>query len=186
MSWGSNSPGADAGDSDAAWGLGAVFVGLGSNLGDARALFQAACDALRACARPGSLRRSSLWHTVPIDCPPGSPDFTNAVIAFLPQAGLTPEALLDRLQGLERDAGRRPKRVHNEARPLDLDLILFGSEQRETPRLTLPHPRAHLRRFVLGPLCELAPDLRPPGWANTAAFALAALPAQEAEAIGPW
>ena len=57
------------------------------------------------------------------------------------------------------ELGRVPKKVMNEPRPLDLDLIAFGSEMRNTPVLTLPHPRAHLRKFVLQPLNEIAPDL---------------------------
>ena len=102
---------------------------------------------------------SSVIQTAPVDCPPGSPIFLNAVIALRPLPGETPETLLGKLQDLEREFGRKPKTVMNEPRPLDLDLIAFGSETRTTPELTLPHPRAHLRRFVLAPLNELAPDL---------------------------
>ena len=80
-----------------------------------------------------------------------------------PRAGETPETLLQKLQEIERDFGRQPKKVLNEPRPLDLDLIAFGEEVRSTPELRLPHPRAHLRKFVLGPLAELAPDLLLPG-----------------------
>jgi 2-amino-4-hydroxy-6-hydroxymethyldihydropteridine diphosphokinase len=89
--------------------------------------------------------------------------FLNAVVALKPCLGETPESLLAKLQGLEKQFGRRPKQVLNEPRPLDLDLIAFGSEIRSTPDLTLPHPRAHLRRFVLEPLTEIAPDLVLPG-----------------------
>ena len=76
---------------------------------------------------------------------------------------LQAEELLTRLQVLEKEFGRAPKVVLNEARPLDLDLIAFGDEVRHSPALILPHPRAHLRRFVLAPLAEIAPDLILPG-----------------------
>jgi 2-amino-4-hydroxy-6-hydroxymethyldihydropteridine diphosphokinase len=82
---------------------------------------------------------------------------------FEPVAGETPESLLANLQGLEKEFGRQPKVAPNEPRSLDLDLIAFGAEVRSTPRLTLPHPRAHLRRFVLEPLNEIASDLLLPG-----------------------
>jgi 2-amino-4-hydroxy-6-hydroxymethyldihydropteridine diphosphokinase len=106
---------------------------------------------------------------MPVDCPPGSPFFVNAVVGLMPRPGETPESLLARLQRLEQEFGRRPKQVLNEPRPLDLDLITFGSETRTTEGLTLPHPRAHERRFVLEPLSEVAPDLILPGQSLTVA-----------------
>lgn len=139
-----------------------AIVALGSNQGDSHALIRAALRRLQDCA-DGPLLCSSLWPTVPVDCPPGSPMFLNAVVAFLPRAAETPESLLQRLQTLEKQAGRRPKQVLNEPRPLDLDLIAFRAEVRSTPQLTLPHPRAHCRRFVLEPLNEILPDLVLPG-----------------------
>ncbi|MFM8471448.1 MAG: 2-amino-4-hydroxy-6-hydroxymethyldihydropteridine diphosphokinase, partial [Limisphaerales bacterium] len=119
-------------------------------------------------------------RSTPVDCPPGSPDFINAVVALTPLPRLTPESLLAELQALEREFGRQPKKVLNEARPLDLDLIAWGSEVRNTPTLTLPHPRAHLRRFVLEPLNELAPDFVLPGQTRTVAELLAGLRTNEA------
>ena len=72
--------------------------------------------------------------------------------------------------------GRQAKKVPNEPRPLDLDLIAFGAETRDTPELILPHPRAHLRRFVLQPLSEIAPELVLQGQGKTVADLLAELP----------
>jgi 2-amino-4-hydroxy-6-hydroxymethyldihydropteridine diphosphokinase len=148
-----------------------AFIALGSNLGDSPALMRAAMDRLEAWSA-APLRRSSLWQSSPVDCPPGSPVFVNAVVALTPSPGETPESLLEKLQTLELEFGRRPKTVRNEPRPLDLDLIAFGREERNTPGLTLPHPRAHRRRFVLEPLVEVAPELRPPGWPASAAVLL--------------
>jgi 2-amino-4-hydroxy-6-hydroxymethyldihydropteridine diphosphokinase len=134
-----------------------AFIALGSNLGDSPRLISSAMDRLQQFSlKP--LLRSSLWRSDPVDCPPGSPPFINAVVGLVPRPGETPESLLSALQALEKEFGRQPKTLLNEPRPLDLDLIVFGPATRQTPPLTLPHPRAHLRRFVLEPLAEIAPD----------------------------
>ncbi|MEN9572397.1 MAG: hypothetical protein RL514_252 [Verrucomicrobiota bacterium] len=155
-----------------------AFLALGGNLGDALTTVREAMGRLGALAVT-QVRRSSLWRSTPVDCPPGSPDFINAVVAFTPLPHLTPESLLVELQALEREFGRRPKLVLNEARPLDLDLIAWGREVRNTPTLALPHPRAHLRRFVLLPLSELAPELVLPGQTWSVAELLAGLRTDE-------
>ena len=103
-----------------------------------------------------TLLQSSCWRTTPVDCPPGSPLFLNAMAGLVPRAEETPETLLITLQQLEKEFGRALKKTFNEPRPLDLDLIAFGRRLRATPQLTLPHPRAHLRAFVLAPLNEIA------------------------------
>ena len=124
-----------------------VIVALGSNLGDSVQLVLRAMDRLQILSA-GPVLKSSLRQTAPVDCPPGSPHFINAVAALVAQAGETPESLLARLQEIEREFGRERKEIVNEPRPLDLDLIAFGKETRSNRRLVLPHPRAHLRRFV--------------------------------------
>jgi 2-amino-4-hydroxy-6-hydroxymethyldihydropteridine diphosphokinase len=151
-----------------------AIIALGSNLGDSASLIRQAVDRLQRWSDV-PLRRSSLWRSAPVDCPPGSPSFINAVVLVVPRADETPESLLARLQALEVEFGRRPKRRLNEPRPLDLDLIAFGAERRQTPRLILPHPRAHQRRFVLEPLAEIAPDLILPGQTRQISELLAAL-----------
>ncbi|MFM2293891.1 MAG: hypothetical protein RLZZ350_304 [Verrucomicrobiota bacterium] len=145
-----------------------VFIALGSNLGDSRRVFATAIARLQEFA-DAPLLQSSFIETAPVDCPPGSPNFLNAVVGLVPRAGETPETLHAKLQSLEKEFGRAPKKVLNEARPLDLDLIAFGHATRNTPTLTLPHPRAHLRSFVLQPLAEIAPDFILPGQTKTAA-----------------
>jgi 2-amino-4-hydroxy-6-hydroxymethyldihydropteridine diphosphokinase len=122
---------------------------------------------------------SSLWQTSPVDCPPGSPVFVNAVVGLVPRDDETPDTLLAKLQALEKEFGRRPKKVVNEPRPLDLDLIAFGNETRATRELTLPHPRAHERRFVLQPLSEIEPGLILPGQSKSVAELLNRLPADQ-------
>ncbi|MHB8520976.1 MAG: 2-amino-4-hydroxy-6-hydroxymethyldihydropteridine diphosphokinase [Limisphaerales bacterium] len=151
-----------------------VYVALGSNLGNSREILRHALRRLQTFS-DHPLRRSSFWQTTPVDCPPGSPFFVNAVAAWLPRFPETPESLLPKLQALEKEFGRQQKKCLNESRPLDLDLIAFGHETRATPQLILPHPRAHQRRFVLAPLSEIAPDLVLHGQSQTAQQLLAQL-----------
>ncbi len=153
-----------------------AYIALGSNLGDSARILRDAMDRLAGLSAQPILK-SSLWRTAPVDCPPGSPPFINAVVGLTPHAEATPESLLAKLQALEREFGRQPKKVLNEPRPLDLDLIVFGAATRNSPTLILPHPRAPQRRFVLQPLSEIAPDLVLPGQSRTVAHLLAALPA---------
>jgi 2-amino-4-hydroxy-6-hydroxymethyldihydropteridine diphosphokinase len=145
---------------------GLALVALGSNLGDSCALIHRAMPELeRLSGQP--MLKSSLWRSDPVDCPPGSAPFINAAVALHPAPDETPESLLGTLQDLERRFGRQPKKLQNEARPLDLDLIAFGSITCSTAALVLPHPRAHLRRFVLEPLAEIVPDFLLPGQRRT-------------------
>ena len=155
-----------------------ALIALGSNLGDSARLIQQAIEQLQQLSDE-PLRRSSLWRTSPVDCPPGSPDFLNAVVALAPRPDETPEKLFVKLQSLEKEFGRRPKKVLNEPRPLDLDLIAFGNEIRRTRELVLPHPRVQQRRFVLEPLAEIAPDLILPDRAKSVRQLLEELPTGE-------
>ena len=155
-----------------------AFVALGSNLGDSRRIILDAMARLQSFSDEPILK-SSLWQTSPVDCPPGSPNFLNAVVGLAVRAAETPESLLKKLRELEKEFGRQPKTVLNEARPLDLDLIAFGSETRNSPELILPHPRAHERKFVLQPLSEIAPELILPGQGKSVADLLAKLPNDE-------
>ncbi len=93
-----------------------AIIALGSNLGDSRRILLHAMDRLQELSdRP--ILKSSLWRTTPADCPPGSPYFVNAVAGFVAREGETPESLLAKLQGIESDFGRQPKKVPNEPRP---------------------------------------------------------------------
>ncbi|RPH50634.1 MAG: 2-amino-4-hydroxy-6-hydroxymethyldihydropteridine diphosphokinase [Planctomycetota bacterium] len=130
-----------------------AYVGLGSNLGDRRALIAGALDRLQP-RRVSSIVETEPWGVT------DQPRFLNAVAEI--ETELAPGALLDRLLDLERDLGR----VRTERwgpRTIDLDLLLYGDRQVSTPSLTLPHPRLHERLFVLEGLAELCPDLRVPG-----------------------
>jgi 2-amino-4-hydroxy-6-hydroxymethyldihydropteridine diphosphokinase len=155
-----------------------AYIALGGNVGDSAKILGDVMARLEQLSRT-ALVKSSLWQTAPVDCPPGSPPFVNAVVALAAQPAETPESLLAKLLALEKEFGRRPKQVVNEPRRLDLDLIAFGREMRSLPSLTLPHPRAHMRQFVLRPLSEIAPDLVLPGQIKTVAQLLATTPTKE-------
>ncbi len=131
-----------------------AYVAIGANLGDARAAVAQALQDLDALPHSRVVARSSLYRSAPFEAI--GPDFINAVAAL--DTGLDAPALLAALQQLERQAGReRPYR--NAPRTLDLDLLRHGEDVRDTPALTLPHPRMLRRAFVLRPLAEIAPGL---------------------------
>ena len=137
-----------------------AFIALGSNLANPILQVQNAFAALDKIPQTHIIRKSSLYKTAPIDCPQLAyepvPDFINAVVAI--ETSLTPEALLDALHAIEQAAGRvRP--YINAPRVLDCDLLLYENIVINTQKLTLPHPRMHLRGFVLLPLFEIAPQL---------------------------
>ncbi|MBX9742539.1 MAG: 2-amino-4-hydroxy-6-hydroxymethyldihydropteridine diphosphokinase [Chthoniobacterales bacterium] len=108
---------------------------------------------------------SSFYKTDPINCPPNSPYFINAVVQL--ETTHPPLLLLKLLQELEIDSGRPALREKNTPRTLDLDLLYYGSTILATPELELPHPRIHERLFVLEPLAEICPDLKLPTWDKT-------------------
>jgi 2-amino-4-hydroxy-6-hydroxymethyldihydropteridine diphosphokinase len=141
-----------------------ALVALGSNLGDREAQLDSAVAELSALPHTRCLAVSS-WHpTAPVDAPLGSPPFLNG--AALLETTLSPGALLERLQQIER-THLRVRDVANGPRTLDLDLVLHGDAQQDGPELTLPHPRAHERAFVLVPAAEVAPEMLHPGLGRT-------------------
>lgn len=161
MSSPSNTTPVDAGE----W-QGYAFLALGSNLasshGSPAATVLTAMEVIAGWTRY-PLLRSSLWSSIPVDCPPGSPAFVNAVVALLPADSESPRSLLNRMLGLERRFGRHRGPIANAPRCLDLDLLCFGDQRITEVDLILPHPRAHQRGFVLAPLAEIAPNLYLPG-----------------------
>jgi len=150
-------------------------IGLGSNDGDLPAEVSLGEGRNRLVARSGAtgLQSSSLYRSAPIDCAPETPNFVNAAISF--HSGLTPLEMLDHCQTIEVELGRPRDHGHNQARSLDLDILVAGDLQCATSQLVLPHPRAHLRGFVLVPMAELDPALVIPGLLGTVAELLAEL-----------
>ncbi len=143
-----------------------TYIALGSNIGDKLFYLQQARHKLRNLSTDHILRQSSVYQTSPIDCLDGSPDFLNAVIA-IDYAG-TAEDLLAQTQLIENQLDRTRFAI-NSPRTIDVDILCFGDQLLSEKKLELPHPRMHLRRFVIEPLCEIAPDLRIPGLKFTAA-----------------
>jgi 2-amino-4-hydroxy-6-hydroxymethyldihydropteridine diphosphokinase len=141
-----------------------VGIALGSNLGDRAAEIEAAFSFLKSLAANGNIRRSPVIETAPVDCPPGSTPFLNAVAEIdVDSRIMPPHKLLSRMQQFEMARGRPPDHGRNTPRPIDLDILYYGDRVLQTPELTIPHPRIAERRFVLEPLAHLRPDLILPG-----------------------
>lgn len=157
-----------------------AWIGLGANLGDIQATLASALRAVAALPDSQLIRVSSHYRSAPVLAQ--GPDFVNAVA--LVRTTLAPLVLLDHLQSIEAAHGRERPYL-NAPRRLDLDLLLYGNRRMVSSRLTLPHPRAHLRAFVLAPLCELAPGLVLPDLGPVSTL-LAACDGQRCERIaGP-
>jgi 2-amino-4-hydroxy-6-hydroxymethyldihydropteridine diphosphokinase len=145
-----------------------VGIALGSNLGDRSAELDAGIEFLYVLSENEEVLQSPRFETAPVDCPPGSPPFLNAVAEIeVDSVVLTPLHLLDELREFEISRGRSPLHDHNAPRPLDLDIIYYGIERIDQMGLVIPHPRAHLRRFVMEPLSHIRPDLILPGQTKT-------------------
>ena len=143
-----------------------AYVALGANLGDPVATVNAALAALAALPQTCLSASSALYRTAPVGITE-QPEFINAAARL--ETTLAPEALLDALLDIEQRFGRiRAER--NGPRSLDLDVLLYDAQVIATPRLSLPHPRLHLRAFVLYPLADIAPDLVIPGRGTLAAW----------------
>ena len=154
-------------------------IAFGSNLGESLQLLSQA----RACVLASQLLAppvliSSIYLTSPVDCPPGSPTFLNAVL----EAELTgdPTALLRDLRACEEGLGRPALSRRNAPRLIDLDLLYAGDCEISIDGLVLPHPRIGERRFVLAPLAEIRPGLILPGRTETIAQLLRNLPPGDA------
>ena len=137
----------------------AVVLALGSNLGDRQDILQGAVDAIVGLPGVRVTAVSPVYETVPVGGP-AQPDYLNAVV--LADAARPARELLDRLHEIEA-AFDRVRLVRWGPRTLDIDVITFGRERSDDPELTLPHPRAHERAFVLGPWRDVDPDAALPG-----------------------
>ena len=142
------------------------IVGLGSNLdskhGSKLEIIRKAINLLEElCSCPFIV--SSFYESEPESCPPDSPIFVNLVVVLFLPVNAEPIRFFRCLQGLEERLGRVRSGGANEPRPIDIDLLFFGKESISSDYLTIPHPRALKRRFVLEPLAEIVPDLVLPG-----------------------
>jgi 2-amino-4-hydroxy-6-hydroxymethyldihydropteridine diphosphokinase len=147
-----------------------AYLALGSNRGDRAGYLEAAHRRLPEVGVT-ILRSSAVHETKPWGVR-DQDDFLNQVLEV--ETALEPAALLEACKLVERDVGRTPSPRWG-PREIDIDVLLYDDLQLATERLTVPHPGLGERAFVLAPLCELAPDLRPPGQAWTVAERLRAL-----------
>jgi 2-amino-4-hydroxy-6-hydroxymethyldihydropteridine diphosphokinase len=139
-----------------------AYLGLGANLGDARASIELARAKL---AERGVFvrRRAAMYRTAPVG-PAGQPDYLNTAVEV--ETSLSARDLLAACKAIERDLGRTPS-VRWGPRVIDLDILLYGEMVMAKPDLTIPHPELHRRRFALAPLFDLAPDRIVPGLGRT-------------------
>ena len=167
-----------------------AYVGLGANVGDTRANLRNAVRALAALPGVSVRGTSRLYRTKPVGVT-DQPDFLNAVVALDVPAGPDPEtgalALLAALKSLEQAIGRKVRQRWG-PREIDLDLLVFGRNHIHVERpdkrwLEVPHADARQRLFVLAPLADLAPGLRPPGWGESVESARRRAAAEAPDAV---
>jgi 2-amino-4-hydroxy-6-hydroxymethyldihydropteridine diphosphokinase len=149
-----------------------VYLGLGSNVGDRQAALQTALQRLDESADLRLRRVSSMYETAAMDYL-DQPDFLNCVAEL--ETELLPLRLLQRVQRIEREMGRI-QNFPKGPRIIDIDILLYGAATVRSAALEVPHPRMNQRRFVLEPLCELAPEARHPVTRQTFRDLLAAAP----------
>jgi len=130
-----------------------VVIALGANLGDPRKQVSIAIDEVRDIVKVEKV--SSLYETSPVGVPDNQPNYINAVL--IGESDLKPLDLMNQLLEIENETGRH-RSFPNAARTIDTDIIDYGGLFMESQMLTLPHPRAHERRFVLEPWFEIEPD----------------------------
>jgi 2-amino-4-hydroxy-6-hydroxymethyldihydropteridine diphosphokinase len=157
-------------------------IALGSNIGDRMAHLRAGRDAVVALPGvTGAPLCSRVYETDPVGCEPGSAPYLNAVIEV--EYSGHPVSLLDELQAIENQLGRPSKRPRNAPRTIDLDILYAGNLTLANEEIVIPHPRLHLRRFVLAPLNDIRPDLLLPGSHDTVATLFSRLPETPAATV---
>jgi 2-amino-4-hydroxy-6-hydroxymethyldihydropteridine diphosphokinase len=162
-------------------------IALGSNVGDRLLSLELAREAvLKVPGISGPVSSSSLYETAPVESGPDADPFLNAVLEVEFEG--VPLFLLKALQSIEAEMGRPHQRARNSPRTIDLDILYLGQLQSALPQLLLPHPRLHLRRFVLQPLAEIKPLLILPGQARSIKEILTSLddPAAVERAASQW
>ncbi len=156
-----------------------VYLALGSNMGDRQANLRAAIEDISAAGIAVS-RESPIYETEPVGYTQQR-WFLNMVVEA--ETALFPMQLVTRTAKIERALGR-VRTIPNGPRTIDIDILLYGDAVIHSPRLEVPHPRMHERRFVLAPLADLAPDLRHPVLRKSVRQLLQAAPAETIRRIG--
>ncbi|MFA5315616.1 MAG: 2-amino-4-hydroxy-6-hydroxymethyldihydropteridine diphosphokinase [Candidatus Omnitrophota bacterium] len=151
------------------------YLGLGSNLGDRLGYIRRAVDLLKASSAISVLRFSAVYETAPWGTDKEQPDYLNLVVEVETTAG--PRGLLRVLGEIEQSLGRK-RQERKGPRTIDLDILYCGAQVIRDEDLTVPHPGAHARFFVLKPLADLAPDFVDPQTKETVTRMLEGLEAQ--------
>jgi len=142
-----------------------IILSLGSNVGEREANLQGAVDTLQDTPDVKVVSVSPVYATEPVNAPEGSEEFLNIVL--LADTTLSVDTLLERCQAVEQAFGRE-RSVPGAPRALDVDLITYGNKTIEAEGLTVPHPRAHERAFVLAPWLDIEPDAELVGYGRVA------------------
>ncbi len=161
-----------------------AYIGFGSNLGDRQLQFLAAVQALGRLPGTTVTGTSRLYETDPVSLSDNGPKFLNAVIGL--ETDLSPHDLARHMRVIELDLGKSPSHRSHMSRPIDLDLLLYGEEVSSDDTLTIPHPRMHLRGFVLVPLAELAAEARVPTFGCTVEVLVRGLSKEELAGVRPY
>jgi 2-amino-4-hydroxy-6-hydroxymethyldihydropteridine diphosphokinase len=160
-----------------------AYIGFGANMGDRESKFHEAVDALGMLPVTTVQGRSRLYETEPKGLCDGGPKFLNAIIAI--ETDLVPGDLMSAMREIELLLGKSPHHRSDMSRSIDLDLILYGDKQVREGQLQVPHPRMHLRAFVLVPLAEIAPLAVHPALGCSIQELLSLLPSHEVEEARP-
>jgi 2-amino-4-hydroxy-6-hydroxymethyldihydropteridine diphosphokinase len=142
-----------------------IGIALGSNLGERLANLRAARDAVSDLATGKTVLASPVYETDPVGCEPGAAKFLNAVVEI--EYDGDPTELLEKLIRIEESLGRDRDHARNISRKIDIDILYADELNVRNERLELPHPRMHLRKFVLQPLADIRPDLVLPNQTQT-------------------
>lgn len=151
-----------------------IVLSLGSNLGDRIENLVQARHALAHLPQTRVLASSPVYASDPVDCAPGSPEFLNAVVILA--SDLDVRSFFNAMRQIEARLGRERGTDRHAARSIDIDLICWGARIIDEPDLQIPHPRAHIRRFVCQPLADVRPSLVLPGQHEDMRTILAGLP----------
>ncbi|WP_047980742.1 2-amino-4-hydroxy-6-hydroxymethyldihydropteridine diphosphokinase [Ornithinibacillus contaminans] len=159
-----------------------VYIALGTNIEPRNQHLKSAMESLRASENITILNRSSIYQTAPVGYT-DQDDFLNMVIEI--ETTYASEELLAVCQQVEQELGRK-REIRFGPRTIDLDILVYNEENKNSEHLSIPHPRMHERGFVLIPLNEIAPELIIPSTDKTVKEWLAELPEQDKKDINKW